>query len=89
MEMIWNWKFQRTVVARGRRRRVKEKMRRKREEVTARKVVVRRFILIYFNVVPVYVLIMVIKTTHSYPNLSLIPSGSAGGKPLPRRRTAL
>ena len=37
--------FQRTIVARGRRRRVKEKMRRKREEVTARKVVVRRFIL--------------------------------------------
>ena len=53
MEMIWNWKFQRTVVARGRRRRVKEKMRRKREEVAARKVVVGRFISIYLNVVPV------------------------------------
>ena len=70
-------------MARGRRRRVKEKMRRKREEVAARKVVVRRFILIYLNVVPV-----IIKTTHSHPNLSLIPSGSAGAKPLPRRRTA-
>ena len=69
---------------------MKEKMRRKREEVAARKVVVSsRFISIYLNVVPVYVLIMVIKTTHSHPNLSLIPSGSAGAKPLPRRRIAL
>ena len=39
-----------------------------------------KFILMWF---------LCIKTTHSHPNLSLIHSGSAGAKPLPRRRSAL
>ena len=39
-----------------------------------------KFILMWF---------LCIKTTHSHPNLSLIHSGSAGAKPLPRRRIAL
>ena len=76
-------------MARGRRRRVKEKMRRKREEVAARKVVVSRLILIYLYVVPVYVLKMVIiliPISLSFTQAVLEESLSRGGELLSESR---